>query len=111
MNFKTEENKLSDEQLVQYGEQLSNFREKIRTDAQNMFELIRIDGQDKTYDEMEKERYQAKQLANRMHKSSFNINSKVIENEYDYDYVPPSQRKIGCKRGVLTQEEKLEIVH
>ena len=46
-----------------------------------------------------------------MHKSSFNISSKLIENDYDHEDVPPSQRKKGSKRGALTQEEKLEIVY
>ena len=46
-----------------------------------------------------------------MHKSSFNIRSKDIEEEIGHDDVPPGQRLKGSKRGALTQEEKLEIVY
>ena len=108
MTFRTSENELTVDQLQFYGEKLTSIRLKYKEAALEALKKDKLENLD-TND------LNAKKLAERIHKSQLNeIPGKLVSGNHGKvmeNIIPPHLRRKGARRAILTQKEKLAIVH
>ena len=103
-DFTTAGNILTEHRLLELGEQLSEFRTRLRLAALAANEQEAASSPEDLQADLGK-------LGARIHKGYFTSASPKADSGFSHKETPAPARKKGSKRAMLTQSEKLAIVH